>query len=219
MFSTLLVVALAMPAATLKADIVIDDFSAGGFFQQASPGTNTQTVMDGSILGGTRSDTLTVPSQPGALFGLINYSGILALSQGSADEITGSLSYPSLSGLDLTGGGSNDAFGFAFISSDSPIPVGDVLSLNVTDDDSSANVTFAVPASADLPAETLLLFSEFAGIDFTNVQSVELSFDFTGHAGRDFTLDFFGATNAIPEPTTAGLAVLAALGLVVRRRR
>lgn len=221
--SFLAVVALAVVVATspaLSADLIIDDFSAGGNFFQFGSGTNTRITMDGAILGGERSESLTVRNTSNPFFGAMGFDGEFSLAQGNGDEIFGSLLYDNFSDVDLTQGGTNHFFGLQFVGSDADFPLTGVIQLTVR---SGANVSsqfVTVPRNSTLPTLTGVAFADFAGIDFTQVDSVELAFDFAGYAGRDFTMDFFGAVTAVPEPATLMLpAALAGCGLLWRRRR
>jgi hypothetical protein len=65
-----------------------------------------------------------------------------------------------------------------------------------------ASVTqlLTVPASSSLPQIVNVDFSGFIGVDFTQLDSVELAFDFQTTPGRDVEINFFGAATAVPHP-------------------
>jgi hypothetical protein len=84
-----------------------------------------------------------------------------------------------------------------------------------------ASVTqlLTVPASSSLPQIVNVDLSEFIGVDFTQLDSVELAFDFQTTPGRDVEINFFGAATAVPEPSALILLGLGGSSLLLRRRR
>ena len=50
------------------AEIVVDNYTAGSTIAQFGPGTFNQTTVSGSILGGSRDDSLTVRNLGGNEF-------------------------------------------------------------------------------------------------------------------------------------------------------
>ena len=95
--------------------------------------------------------------------------------------------------------------------------VGDSFALNVSAIDTSgasASQTTTVDAAA---GEYFFAYSSFAGVDFTSLDA--LTFEFVSqNLGATLTLDEI-TREIVPEPTTAGLIGVAAMGLLARRRR
>ena len=206
----------------LSAQIVIDDFNQSvSTLTQILPGTSTQTIADAGIFGGTRDDSLSVvPVASGNEFiGFLGFSnGNLTLSQGSEDEVFGALVYDDFTAVDLTSAGQNSVFSVDFISSDATTPLTNTLSISVTSGSSTATSFVQVPTVNNV-GEVTLNFSNFAGIDFTSVDSVELGFDFSSAPGRDIAINSFAVASAVPEPSSAAIFCLVASGLLIRRRR
>lgn len=203
----------------LCGDIVIDRFTAGSPMVQFGAGTVSRTTVNGGILGGERDESLTVRDQGGAeVLGFLSYGpGRLAVGQSIADEIYGSLTYNNFSDIDFTAGGSQ-WLRLTFSSSDlANAEMTDVVTVTVVSGASSASVVTSVPANSGLPYSTLIDFNDFAGVDFTQVDSVELAFDMAGFPGNDFGIQFFGVTS-IPEPSLAWLGLMTAGAWMLRRR-
>ena len=83
----------------------------------------------------------------------------------------------------------------------------------------SDTVAFDVPANSGLPGYVIVNFSDFSGVDFTSVDSIELGFDFASAAGAEVTIDNFFAANGVPEPSAIVIVIGVALFTSVRRRR
>lgn len=200
----------------LQADIVIDNFSNGAILAQIGAGTINRTTAGGGIYGGNRDESLTVTIQGGnEVFGILGFgSGGLSVGQSINDEIFGSLTYNDFSSIDFTDGGVY-RFRLDFSSSDSPFDLNDVMSITVTSGASSSTVMVDVPGNAALPGPTFVLFNDFSGVDFTQVDSIELGFDLAGFPGNDFGINGFVA--AIPEPSFIGLALMVIGGCLWRR--
>ncbi len=206
-------------AGNLRGDFVIDRFTAGSPLVQVGIGTLNRTTVDGGILGGERDESLTVRDQGGSeLLGVLGYGpGRLVVGQSISDEIFGSLTYNNFSSIDFTAGG-NQWLRLVFSSSDlANTEMTDVVTVTVISGASSASVVTSVPANSGLPYATLIDFNDFAGVDFTQVDSVELAFDMAGFAGNDFGIHYFGVT-AIPEPSLAWLGLMSAGAWMLRRR-
>ena len=209
---------LLMFSSVAGAQIVVDDFSSGGPLAQFGSGTNTQTTAGPGIIGGTRIDTLEVPNIVGAFMGILGFDGNFEVGQGSMDEIAGSLFYNSLGGVDLTDGGTLNAFQLDFVSSDDDLnSIDNSLELSVTSNGVTSSQFISIPANNSLPTPTFVDFVDFGGVDFTAVDALELAFDFASNPGTDFALASIEAVNAIPEP--GSLAVLSLGSLVLLRRR
>ncbi len=206
----------------LQAQIVIDDFNQPvPTLTQLYVGTSTQTITDAGILGGTRDDSLSVvPVDSGNEFiGFLGFgSGNLTLSQGSEDEVVGSLVYDNFNGIDLTSAGLNSLFSLDFFSSDAPTTLSDTLSISVTSGSDTVTRFVDVPSSSNL-GESTVEFADFAAVDLTSVDSITLGFDFASSPGRDFAISSFAAISAVPEPSSVAFCCLVAAGVLVRRRR
>lgn len=219
-FATLIALVLIVPAVA-NAEIIIDNYTAGTTLRQEGAGTTTQDTVDGSILGGQRRDSLTVTPQGNndEFFGTVGFNGALDVAQGSQDRIFGSATYNSFGTIDFTEMGANDSFLLRFVSSDINAPLANVVSVTATSGINSSTQSVTVPANAGLPADILLSFSSFAGVDFTAIDSVSVNYDFAQNPGRDLEVGLFSATASVPEPATGLLAGLVTLGLIGRRRR
>ena len=206
----------------LSAQVVIDDFNQSGVtLSQVLVGTATQTVADAGILGGARDDSLSVvPVDSGNEFiGFLGFAnGNLTLSQGAEDEVAGALVYDNLNGVDLTASGTNTQFLVDFFSSDAPTTLSNILSISVTSGSNTATSFIDVPSASNL-GDSTIDFANFAGVDFTSVDSIALEFDFASSPGRDFAINTFSVASAVPEPSSAVVCCLVAAGMLVRRRR
>ncbi len=203
-----------------SADIVIDEYDVGTTLTQAFAGTNTKTTADGGILGGFRDESITVRDLGASdFFGAMGFSGDLTISQGSDDQSFGSLTYDDFAAFDLTGGGSNDRFNLGFVSNDVDAILTDVFSITATSGANSFTQLLSVPASSSLPSSVGVDFASFTGVDFTQLDSVELAFDFQTVPGSGVAISSFSATSAIPEPTALFVLGLVSTGLLIRRRR
>lgn len=217
---TAIVFSLFLLPQTAHADIVIDDYTAGMTLTQMNVGTAMNTTMDASILGNNRDETVTVTDQGGGeFFGTIGFSGALDVAQGSLDQINGSVGYSNFSDIDLTEGGLNDVFELRFLSSDINADLAGVVSVTATSGGSSATQFATVPANAGLPQSVYLNFGDFAGVNFNEIDSVSLNFDFANNPGRDIELGLFSATTLIPEPAGALFIGVCLAGWVQTRRR
>ncbi|MGI9519450.1 MAG: hypothetical protein ACR2NP_20530 [Pirellulaceae bacterium] len=218
---TAIVFSLFLLPQTARADVVIDDYSAGTPLTQLGIGSALNTTIDASILGSNRDETVTVTDQGGGeFFGTIGFSGAMDVAQGSLDQINGSVGYSNFSDIDLTQGGFNDVFELRFLSSDINADLAGVVSVTATSDGSSATQFATVPSNAGLPQSVYLNFTDFVGVDFMNIDSISLNFDFANNPGRDVELGLFSATNSIPEPIgTLIIGVCLAGWLQTRRRR
>lgn len=213
----LLALALMMPGVA-SADITIDNYSAGSILAQFGAGTNSKQTNDGSILGGQRDETVTVVN-PNGFFGTIGFGSQMSIAQGTSDQINGSLTYNNFGTIDLTSGG-NSRFSLNVLSSDLNQAIPGVLSITAATAGSTATQALTVPASSGLPQTIHANFSDFAGIDFSQVTSLSLNFDFQDAPGRDISVGSFSATSAVPEPGSLTLlAGLAMIGIARRRRR
>jgi hypothetical protein len=228
LLSAMLVATVMLAGDCLQADLVIDSFTAGSRLTLTAPGTVSRTTTNYGILGGVRDASLTLPDLGGLeLFGSLAFGRGLQMDQGPSDQIRGSLVYDNFSSVDLTDAGLNTNFAIRVSTSNSPLPVFGALQLSVqsgqTDasaDPSSSTVTFDIPAGNEVPAWIIVNFSEFSGVDFTDVNSIQLDYDFQGYPGTVLSFNSFISTAGIPEPQVArwmwpGIGML----LVGRRRQ
>lgn len=201
------------------ADLVIDNYQTGLPLLQLGAGTATRTTVASGILGGQRSESLTVRDLGGLGFlGIVGFGpGGASVTQAANDQITGSFTYDNISSIDFTVNGYN-RFRLHFSGSNSPATVPGVISVTVTSGTNSSTVFADLPATSTLPNSSYLFFSEFSGVDFANVDSVSFGFDFAGNPGGSFAIQRFNLT-AIPEPSTIGLAALVVGGVCCLRRR
>jgi hypothetical protein len=204
---------------TLQADFIIDRYTVAPALLQFGPGTTTRTTVNGSIFGGSRDESLTVRNQGGSeFFGILGF-GVngLSVDQAAFDEIYGAINYDSFSAIDFTQGGQY-RLRLKYASSGSVVDMNNVVSITVTSGANSATVATSVPGSGSLPGVKFLDFNQFAGVDFTQVDSVKFGFDLAGYQGQDFGLASLMVT-AIPEPSVAWLTLMTVAGLSMRRRR
>jgi len=208
-------IALTMPSVA-KADILIDDFSAGSNLFQLNAGSTGQTTIDSSILGGSRVDSLTVSNTAGAFFGAMGFGNSLQLAQGANDQISGSLLYDNFGSIDITQGGTNFAFQLQLIASDSVAAMANIFSITLTSGVVSSTTSFGVPGNGSVPANILVNFSDFGFFDLTNVDSIQLNFNFATAPGNDLAI---GSFSAVPEPVSATSCLLVLTLIGLRRRR
>lgn len=219
-------------AASAATVVTIDTFDVTSRAVDDAAGSfpSAEQVSGGSILGGFR-DAQAI-NDDGEIFGTqaqanSGDSGFLSVSNSAGTSGTGIFTWDGddsptsvtpfgLGGVDLFLG-SNDSFAFDVISIDAPFQ----FSLQVWDNDSSSTAlrTFLV---SDLGLTKYILFSEFSGIDFTNVGAIQMSL--SGGDNSDIEINEFSATivppAAVPLPASIPLILmgLGALGLVRRKR-
>jgi len=233
-------VILAAASFAQAAPVLIDDFNVAQTTDRQNVGSTTNSVSDAGILGTHRDVTVTVTvasaSDPDALVTVgpenlqsSTASGVqgrfAVVWDGSAtvsgDPVTGLPSVFALGGVDLTGGGMNDGIyirGFADLQP--------TLTVYLFED--ATNYSTQSQSFVGLNNEQLFgfLFADFiavgAGANAASVEAVAIvvSFETAQLAGADVTLDFVEA-NFVPAPAAlhGGLALLALLGVVTRRRR
>lgn len=223
----------AAPSA-MASTIMIDDFDA---FQRVvdnpfNPGeVNNSTVgPDASIRGGFR--TMAVAATPNANGGAeLVSTGIgnnfipesaltLATKPGVSAVATVSYGTAAIGGSalgNLTGASGNlDKFFFDIIE-DTPNFAGTTLTTTVTDNDS----TFSFEENLDVGFSEYTSFSNFIGIDFTQVESLVFTFNTNDLTGFDASL---ASISVVPLPASAllligGLGGLFGVSAVGRRRR
>ena len=216
-FHHVLFVVAVLFASTAHADILIDSFTDGNPLTVFGVGSSSSSTSASSILGGIRDESLTVRNLNGdEFFGAFGFDGEWSVGQGSTDQIQGSLRYDNFGIVDLTEGGLNSQFAIDFLRSDSNEPIADVLSITAFSGGNSDSQFVTIPSNNNSGVR-LVDFSQFNGVDFTQLSAIELNVDFgPDSAGRDFEI---GSFEAIPEPSTAALLGLFGATTFLRRRR
>lgn len=225
-----LVATLSFPFA-VSADIVIDNFNTMMPLIQSGVGTNSRVTVDGTVLGGTRTDTVEVTNQGmSTLFGTLGFNGNFSVAQGANDRIRGNLAYDGFGdangfgggAIDLTQGG-NNALNMMVLDSDLNDAINGVFSITASSDMVTfQEVSLPIPANAGLPMDIQLAFSSFTGVDFGQLRYLSVNFDFANAPGRDVIFGAFSAINSqvVPEP---GMIWLLGTGMMLaasfRRRR
>jgi hypothetical protein len=204
----------------VSASLLIDDFESGAFsVSDPAPGNPVDGIAEQSsipVLGGVRqvrvgtgpgvtggaSLTLTagpdsvnvalVPSPPGGQV-RFHYDGI---ANGAEDLSTGTLN------ANLSAFG--DRFSIEVTSVTAPLFV----SLQVAVYDSNSSFSAPVAPAAFTPGSYEILFSSYSGIDFTDVNAIQL----VGATADGWSI---GSFSVVPEPSTA---LLLAIGLIVVSR-
>ncbi|MCH2183145.1 MAG: hypothetical protein MK108_14190 [Mariniblastus sp.] len=222
--SAMAIFLLPLPLGYGSIGLVIDDFDVGnsGAVPQSFSSVGTYPVFtstDASIFGGVRkwqvdvtahmfSDTEVYDGVVG-LFGIANgvgQHGLVSIRWDGQDNDTMAGQFPN---VDLTESGVNEAFHLDLDFADLPT----VFGLTVSDSVSSIEVTRTL--SGAVVSE--YRFSEFAGIDFTDVQSIQLNVH--GQQAYDVQIDSLTVGQAVPEPLSALIwAPLWAICLVRRVR-
>lgn len=232
---------LAAPTA-MASSILIDDFSV---FQTAAdipsaPGGETSLATGAGLFGGSRFFEVENTSTPAGAGGatLTSTGNGLPIGQQQIPENTLIFSTDTsqtaiatviydgrvdadtpatFAAEDLTNGGVNTKFFFDLVE-DTPNFVGATFTTTVTDA-SNNTATFVELLDADFSEFTS--FSNFGGIDFTQVTSLTFSFDTNALAGFDGGIS---SISAVPLPLSAflllgGLGGLVGVSTVSKRRR
>lgn len=232
--------AISAAAFGAQASLLIDDFNTATMAVSAPPGV-TGLAFGTSSGGYVRS--LTTTTVGAFLDTAINSSstpGKLSHSQGAGVTGESNLSYAlSVTGLDLTEAGLSNAFRLQLDTVDLNI----LLGVRVFDGVNSASISLnslaiVIANLGVLPSYVDFLFSGFAGVDMTSVDSVTLLIDGRATASVDATVDNFGTVcsantvsggsganpsigicgNHVPEPDALALVGLALIGLSLTRR-
>ena len=228
LYITVFVLLLTLPMQA-NADFVIDRFDVGnsGSVPRAFETVNTYSVFtstDSAILGGVRkwqvevtkhsvgeTTIYDVSSMGFEVLNSFDQNSITTIRWDGTDNdlLSGKFSRP-LGGkhVDLTDGGTNSMFRLDTSWAD----VSNVFTVVVSD----VHGSFEVSKTGTSTQQNEFLFSEFSGIDFTNVIWLELAI--SGFDGADVELHQFAAV-AIPEPVSTTICGTAILIMCTRRRR
>jgi hypothetical protein len=194
--------------------IVIDDFTVGPIHLERNAGvavSHIQTGLDPAhVLGGQREIVLGQFYENGQVLDIDTSAQRMSLTSAPFPALAGlDVTYGSRTvplGIDLTAEG-HDRFVFDFVGA---LP-SCCSSFRVTSATGSALQIDSVDLENYYDGNVATIpFSEFSGVDFTNVASLEL--DFGRHRG--FVL---GAIYTIPEPMTAWLPVGAMAAACITR--
>ena len=235
-----LLTALAL-AASAHAGLVIDNFD-GPTIAVAGPPAVTDAAFGTSSGGFAR--TVTTTASGNFVDTAINSSttpGRLSHSQGAGVTGSSAISF-AMSDEDLTDGGLANAFRLQLFSVDLN---GDLI-VSVSDGVNSASKLLTTNAilianGLALPSYADYVFGDFAGVDFTSVNSVTFTISGLRQDALDATVDNFETVcsnltssggsgtnpgagtsctpNQTPEPASLALFGLAALGAAAARRR
>lgn len=224
LFVLFAVLALSNCTNQTSADIVIDDFSTAGVssLTVTEVGTASQvtTTTDQSILGDEREEVLNFVVGTGSANYTVNTSdNLFVISQGVDIGLTGSLTYNNIANFDLTDGGVNDQLTLD-VRSDIPFALADELTVSATSGTDSFSVDVTIPPNTGSGIVNIA-FADFDSVDFTDIDELQLNFDFTeaNGLGRDVDLSFFAATSSVPEPSSLTVLGLISGVCLLRRRR
>lgn len=203
-----LFVACAAPA--VASPILIDDFSTGlASLTVKSTVQSITTTSLATVPGGERYVQLDRASGSQDRAKLV-VAGDFTFAENNLTIATATARYGSATNpLNLDLGNGADAFRFVFTSTDLPA----TLTISVTSGSTTASTTETIPGGITVATNEDIAFSRFAGIDFSDVHVIQ--FSITGSSSGDYIVTRF-QTIQVPEPVS--LALLAPLGLLLRRR-
>jgi hypothetical protein len=209
--------------------IVIDDFSSGEYSITAnSVNPTAEAVTVGTMIGGQRDAFLQYGSGPQSISSSVSIAAGAVSFFNSGSETTGSLilQYDGFDGESASDGvltngtslganfsGSN-AFQFDFRFIDAGLGSNVTILTTVVSSTGTASFLTTVPNGVNVMHQ--VAFSNFAGVDFSNVQNV--TFQFFAPAASDFTLDSIQTVGAVPGPLAA-VPFLVGLASLKRRRK
>jgi hypothetical protein len=199
---------------------LLDDFNSGPGSDSITSGTRFST-QSGTMVGGDRMDALAVDSNPnGVSFGYIVANGLVSGSAGArlagryeSDYGYSNVTPTSFSFDDMNLNLSADSrFVVDFNSNDQPANLAILIQTN---GGGFRSVNHAIAGGrATTPFTETILFSEFTGVNFADIDQLVLHLDVS--ASGDVAIDQF---SSVPEPATMACLALGAAGLITRRRR
>ena len=221
-FTTSLIVSL---CGMTWGDVVIDEFDFGNSGGVPQSFTTVQTYRvftstDTSILAGVRKWQVDVTAHSiseteifdvaSGMYGIANGFGQNANVSIRWDGQNNSLMSGGFANLDLTEGGRNSLFSLHVTSAD----VETQFEVVATDSNGSRSIT----KTGSAPGYHKFFFNDFTGLDFTDIQSLQLNV--TGDSAYDVGINRL-AVIAIPETatTTFFTAVISSMLSMRRRRR
>ena len=228
----ILMAALAMFLVAAPAQaLLIDDFTdSSADIVSPGPGSTFGSTTDGapfgSIVGGVRETSLTNSSGGGPvdLFTKVG-TGIpdSVMAYAAAPGVKGDFGLlynaggPGLGGVDLTDGGTSNAFDIAVNFSDFPSDI----YIEVVDTTSAFFFAgpFPLPGlvPGGAPVSVPVPFAAFPGVDFSSVDG--LFFGVDAPIAADLELLFLDTTFIVPEPSTMVCLSMGGAVLLVRRKR
>jgi MYXO-CTERM domain-containing protein len=218
-------------AGSASAEIIIDDFSTGGFAASITSG-DTVLQQSGTMIGGQRDVGLEVLSNPFNQFfdvnleegglGLAFSSGIGLAGQlgldydGNTDVETGSLPFQLGEGLNLDFSGLT-SIDFGFTAADLSFEILVTLQTIEGGVPTATSAASIMVGGSQSPFTSSLMLSEF-DIDLSNINRVGILFNFNDGGDPTGSLDFIlDGITVVPAP--GALALLGLAGLAGTRRR
>ncbi len=227
------VVAISISASSAQA-LIIDTFETPQSLMAASFMTSdSSSVVGADILGDERDAVVTWISGP--VFaeldivsgggGLLSFSlgaktmGSTSLTWDGNDSNASGDDFTGLGGVDLTDGGTANAFEVDVLFDDLAV---DVVITVLTDATKASAATIPLPGGITSSTDFSALFASFTptiggGADFTDVGMIRVEVA-AALAATDVLIDSIRTVD-IPEPSTMLLASFALVGLVAMRRR
>lgn len=209
-----------LAAASAHALVMIDDFTTGAASSSLSSGSQ-YFMQNGSMIGGTRVVFIAVTNNAfGLSLDVDTNSGALSINSQSGVDGLGAVGY----GLTMTGPNSTsyndlnldlsgeDRFEIRTVSRDGDLTI----RMNVRNGNgTNFTVSQTLFGSAiNTPELTTFLFSSFTGVNFADVDQIQVDFD-TANSG-DVAVDYI---QAVPEPATMAVLGMAAAIAAARRKR
>ncbi len=187
-----LTLTLGLGAAGSTQALVIDDFNGDTYTGTATAITSVVAAPAGNSSSGyTRTVDITSSGNfTDAAINTATTPGVYAHSQGAGVTGYSQVNF-NLGGIDLTEGGTQNAFTVLLDSVDLNGFIGvivDGVSASLSTTSIIVDNGGVVPSFADF------LFSDFAGADLTNVSTVSLFIDGTGQEALDASIDLFSTT-------------------------